>query len=359
MTKLLVTGGMGFIGSAVIRRCLTLAEFEIVNLDKVTYASSEETLHAAETNPAYTLEKHDICDAEEVRRILDQHEPDAIMHLAAETHVDRSIGDPSDFIQTNVVGTYNLLDAAYAYWKKLDEKGRTSFRFHHVSTDEVYGSLDDTGFFTEQTPYAPNSPYAASKAAADHLVQSWHRTYGLPTVITNCSNNFGPYQFPEKLIPVIIMKALANEPVPIYGTGKNVREWLFVEDHAEALLRVLENGKTGETYNIGSRTELSNIDIAHKVCRLIDELVPAENGHSRTELITFVEERPGHDFRYALDITKIETELGWRPARDFEEALRHTVKWYLDNLPWCENAMEGKYGGERLGLARTAREDRA
>ena len=352
MTRILVTGGMGFIGSAFIRRCLDTPGVSVVNVDKVTYAASEETLRFAEANPDYIHERHDICDEAEMRRIVDEHRPSAIMHLAAETHVDRSIANPSDFVQTNVVGTYNLLDAAYAYWQTLSVPAKDAFRFHHVSTDEVYGSLDDAGLFTEQTPYYPNSPYAASKASADHLVQSWHRTYGLPTIITNCSNNFGPYQFPEKLIPVIIMKALTGQQVPIYGTGQNVREWLFVDDHADALMSVLKTGRVGETYNIGSKSELTNIDIARKVCRLVDEFVSDPAARPREELITFVTDRPGHDFRYALDSTKIQAELGWEPAHSFDESLRLTVKWYLDNMDWCKNAMAGQYSGERLGLSR-------
>lgn len=359
MTRVLVTGGMGFIGSAVIRQCLDTSGVSVINVDKVTYAASEETLRFAETNPAYIHERHDICDAAAMRRIVNEHKPDAIMHLAAETHVDRSIGDPSDFIQTNVVGTYNLLDAAYAYWQTLAAPEKETFRFHHVSTDEVYGSLGDTGLFTEETPYDPNSPYAASKASADHLVQSWHRTYGLPTIITNCSNNFGPFQFPEKLIPVIIMKALAGQPVPIYGTGMNIREWLFVDDHATALLSVLKTGRIGETYNIGSSAELTNIDIARKVCRLVDELVAERDATPREDLITFVTERPGHDFRYALDSSKIQAEIGWKPAHSFDESLRQTVKWYLNNQDWCKDAMAGQYSGERLGLSRNAGGDTA
>ena len=348
--KVLVTGGMGFIGSAVVRRCLSEG-YGVVNVDKLTYAASEETLQAAESNPLYQWVRADICDNAAMNSVFENSRPDAVLHLAAETHVDRSIGEPADFITTNIVGTYALLEAAHAYWSGLSGTEKDAFRFLHVSTDEVYGSLGPEGLFTEETAYAPNSPYAASKASADHLVRSWNRTYGLPTIITNCSNNFGPFQFPEKLIPVIIMKARNGAPIPIYGDGSNVREWLFVDDHAEALLQVVRNGKIGETYNIGSSDELTNLDVARRVCEALDELEPRANGAMHADQITFVDDRPGHDFRYALDASKIANDLGWRPGHSFDDALRETVRWYIENQTWCANIMDGSYRGERLGLA--------
>ena len=348
--KVLVTGGMGFIGSAVVRRCLADGH-SVVNVDKVTYAASEETLATEAINPLYGWIQADICDAEIMNSVFKNARPDAVLHLAAETHVDRSIGEPAAFITTNIVGTYNLLEAAHAYWAGLLGAEKDEFRFLHVSTDEVYGSLGAEGLFTEKTAYTPNSPYAASKASADHLVRSWNRTYGLPAIITNCSNNFGPFQFPEKLIPVIIMKARNGEPIPIYGDGSNVREWLFVDDHAEALLQVVRNGKTGETYNVGSSDELTNLDVARRVCEELDDLEPRLDGASHADRITFVDDRPGHDFRYALDASKIANELGWQPRHSLDEALRETVRWYIENETWCTNIMDGNYRGERLGLA--------
>ena len=348
--KVLVTGGMGFIGSAVVRRCLADGH-SVVNVDKVTYAASEETLATEAINPLYGWIQADICDAEIMNSVFKSARPDAVLHLAAETHVDRSIGEPAAFITTNIVGTYNLLEAAHAYWAGLLGAEKDEFRFLHVSTDEVYGSLGAEGLFTEKTAYTPNSPYAASKASADHLVRSWNRTYGLPAIITNCSNNFGPFQFPEKLIPVIIMKARNGEPIPIYGDGSNVREWLFVDDHAEALLQVVRNGKTGETYNVGSSDELTNLDVARRVCEALDDLEPRLDGASHADRITFVDDRPGHDFRYALDASKIANELGWQPRHSLDEALRETVRWYIENETWCTNIMDGNYRGERLGLA--------
>ena len=348
--KVMVTGGMGFIGSAVVRRCLADGH-SVVNVDKVTYAASEETLATEAINPLYGWIQADICDAEIMNSVFKNARPDAVLHLAAETHVDRSIGEPAAFITTNIVGTYNLLEAAHAYWAGLLGAEKDEFRFLHVSTDEVYGSLGAEGLFTEKTAYTPNSPYAASKASADHLVRSWNRTYGLPAIITNCSNNFGPFQFPEKLIPVIIMKARNGEPIPIYGDGSNVREWLFVDDHAEALLQVVRNGKTGETYNVGSSDELTNLDVARRVCEELDDLEPRLDGASHADRITFVDDRPGHDFRYALDASKIANELGWQPRHSLDEALRETVRWYIENETWCTNIMDGNYRGERLGLA--------
>ena len=348
--KLLVTGGAGVIGSAVIRRCLENAEIEIINLDKLTYASSEETLRFAENNPRYTFEHADICDGGAVRRIMADHRPDAVMHLAAETHVDRSIGAPAEFIETNIIGTYNMLESAYAYWQLLPAENQQAFRFHHVSTDEVYGSLGATGLFSEVTPYSPNSPYSASKASADHLVRAWHHTYGLPVVVTNCSNNFGPYQFPEKLIPLMILKAIEGEPIPIYGKGDNVRDWLFVDDHADALITVLRQGALGETYNIGGDNERTNLDIAQTVCRILDDCLPKSDHAPHENLITFVADRPGHDQRYAIDSAKIRNAFGWKPAHAFEDSLRKTVRWYLDNRDWCVGITDKKYSGERLGL---------
>ncbi|PWR01971.1 dTDP-glucose 4,6-dehydratase [Meridianimarinicoccus roseus] len=342
--KILVTGGAGFIGSAVVRLAVARGH-EVVNLDALTYAACLDNVAPVADSPLYAFEKADIRDGAALARIFAQHRPDKVMHLAAESHVDRSIDGPGAFIETNVNGTYEMLNAARAYWV---EAGRPdTFRFHHISTDEVYGTLGATGQFTEDTPYAPNSPYSASKAASDHLVRAWGETYGLPFVLTNCSNNYGPYHFPEKLIPVVILKALAGEPIPVYGKGENVRDWLYVEDHADALLCVLENGRTGRTYNIGGENEAKNIDIVGKICTILDAKRPKNTAYC--EQISFVTDRPGHDLRYAIDPTRIRTELGWRPSVTLDEGLEKTVQWYLDNEDWWR-ALQGRAGvGERLG----------
>lgn len=349
--KILVTGGAGFIGSALIRHLLERTNHEVVNVDKLSYSGSRATLSAIGNSPRHVFEQEDVCDRKALGRVFESHRPDAVMHLAAESHVDRSIDRPADFIQSNIVGTYQLLETALAYWKELDDKARKRFRFHHISTDEVYGALDLEGpAFTETTAYAPNSPYAASKAASDHLVHAWHRTYGLPVVLSNCSNNYGPFQYPEKLIPLCIIKAIQGEPIPLYGSGENVRDWLFVEDHAEALYRVLTDGRIGERYNVGGDCELSNLDLLKRLCAVLDEQRPDDPVVPHSNLITHVTDRPGHDFRYAIDAGKIENELGWRPATDFESGLRKTVAWYLENLEWCRSVTRGAYAGERLGL---------
>ncbi len=351
--KIMVTGGAGFIGSAVVRHLIESTDATVINVDKLTYAGNLESLAAVDDSPRYHFERIDICDAAAVNEVFTRYHPDAVMHLAAESHVDRSIDGPRSFVETNIVGTFTLLEAARAYLAKLDGPAREEFRFHHISTDEVYGSLGPTGLFTEETPYQPNSPYSASKASSDHLVRAWQHTFGLPIVITNCSNNYGPYQFPEKLIPVLIANALAHRPLPIYGKGDNVRDWLYVEDHAEALVKVLSDGKVGETYNIGGHNERTNLEVVRAVCVLLDELAP-EPRTSYADLIEFVTDRPGHDKRYAMDTTKIERELGWKPRETFESGLRKTVEWYLANKGWCERAMAGIYNGERLGLDTSA-----
>ena len=352
MRKVLITGGAGFIGSAVIRHVIRNEDAAVVNLDKLTYAGNLESLDGVDQDPRYTFEQVDICDSGEVERVFAEHRPDAVMHLAAESHVDRSIDGPADFIETNIVGTYNLLEAARAYWGSLDPADREGFRFHHVSTDEVYGDLEDPDeLFTEETSYAPSSPYSASKASSDHLVRAWRRTYGLPTLITNCSNNYGPYQFPEKLIPLMILNALEGKPLPVYGEGRQVRDWLHVEDHARALWQVLNEGLPGETYNIGGHNEKQNIEVVHTLCALLDELAPSE--HSPYEqLITHVADRPGHDLRYAIDANKIDRELGWTPDETFETGLRKTVAWYLNNKTWCQRVQDGSYQRERLGTGK-------
>lgn len=350
--KILVTGGAGFIGSAVVRHLLQNTPHQVVNLDKLTYAGNLQSLPGASEHPAYRFEQVDICDAEGVARVLAEHRPDAVMHLAAESHVDRSIDGPAAFIQTNIVGTYTLLEACRQYWLGLCEEARSRFRFHHISTDEVYGDLEGTTeLFTEQTPYSPSSPYSASKASSDHLVRAWQRTYGLPVLITNCSNNYGPYHFPEKLIPHMILNALAGKPLPVYGDGAQIRDWLYVEDHARALVEVLTRGQPGATYNIGGHNEKRNLQVVETLCTLLDELVmekPAGISHF-AELITFVQDRPGHDRRYAIDAGKIERELGWRPQETFESGLRKTVQWYLDNRSWWQNVLSGTYQLNRLG----------
>lgn len=349
--KIVVTGGAGFIGSAVIRHIIANTDWHVVNLDKLTYAGNLDSIGAAANDPRYCLAKIDIVDQAAIRALLAQEQPDAIMHLAAESHVDRSIDGPSAFIETNILGTYSLLRQTLDYWTKLEEPKKSAFRFHHVSTDEVFGSLGETGLFHENSPYRPSSPYSASKASSDHLVRSWHHTYGLPAVITNCSNNYGPCQFPEKLIPLMIVRALDEQALPVYGRGLNIRDWLFVDDHVRALLCVLQKGQLGQTYNIGGNAERRNIDIVQSLCALLDELSPRVNGKPYQDLITFVADRPGHDLRYAIDASRIRDELGWQPQENFETGLRKTVNWYLDNKEWWRRVLSGAYRGERLGLA--------
>lgn len=341
MNKILVTGGAGFIGSAVIRQFINDTACSVVNVDKLTYAGNLQSLASVSDNPRYRFEQVDICDAAEVARVFREHQPDAVMHLAAESHVDRSISGPADFIQTNIVGTYTLLEAARNYWNSLDGQRKAGFRFHHISTDEVYGSLGDTGFFTEETAYEPNSPYSASKASSDHLVRAWHHTYGFPVVTTNCSNNYGPYHFPEKLIPLVILNAVNGKPLPIYGKGDNIRDWLYVDDHARALRLVLERGKLGETYNIGGWNEKTNLEVVLAICAALDDLHPQGAPHDK--LITYVTDRPGHDKRYAIDATKVARDLGWKPHETFETGLRKTVEWYLQNTDWVKGVTSGEY----------------
>lgn len=348
--KILVTGGAGFIGSAVVRHIINNTQDSVVNVDKLTYAGNLESLSNVSESQRYFFEQADICDAAEMARIFGEHKPDAVMHLAAESHVDRSITGPADFIETNIVGTYVLLEAARAYWSALDEAAKQAFRFHHISTDEVYGDLphpdeaqagEPLPLFTEKTAYAPSSPYSASKASSDHLVRAWLRTYGMPTLVTNCSNNYGPYHFPEKLIPLVILNALEGKPLPIYGKGDQIRDWLYVEDHARALYTVVTQGVAGETYNIGGHNEKQNLDVVHTICDLLDEIVP-KTGSYRDQ-ITYVTDRPGHDRRYAIDADKISRELGWKPQETFESGIRKTVQWYLDNQRWVENVKSGAY----------------
>ncbi len=359
--RILVTGGAGFIGSAVIRWLIAETPHLILNLDKLTYAGNLGSLRSVSGNPRYRFEKADIADSDAVGRIFASFRPDAVLHLAAESHVDRSIDGPAAFIETNIVGTYTLLEAARAYWETLLHDRRERFRFLHVSTDEVYGSLSSEGAFSETSRYDPHSPYAASKAASDHLVRAWHSTYGLPVLVTNCSNNYGPYQFPEKLIPLVILNALEGKPLPLYGRGDNVRDWLFVEDHARALGRVLEAGRVGETYTIGGRSEWTNLRVVQRICALLDELRPVSQNpdfkgpqtvRRYEDLVTFVPDRPGHDRRYAMDPSRIEGELGWKPRETFESGLRKTVEWYLKNRWWWEPIRASCYGGERLGMGK-------
>ena len=348
MTTTLITGGAGFIGSAVVRMLIAESEDIVVNVDKLTYAGNLETLGAVQGHERHVFRQIDICDGQAIRAVLEECRPDRIMHLAAESHVDRSIDGPSAFIETNICGTYALLENATDYWKKLPEEKRRAFRFHHISTDEVYGSLGPVGLFTEQTPYRPNSPYSASKAASDHLVRAWRETYGLPAMISNCSNNYGPYQYPEKLIPLMIIKALSGERLPVYGSGQNVRDWLYVDDHVRALLTIIREGRPGEVYNVGGNNELRNVEVVERICAILTELAPRPDGRDYAEQITFVEDRPGHDMRYAIDSSKISRELGWQPQESFETGLRKTVRWYLDNPDWSEG-IRASYKGERLG----------
>ena len=349
---ILVTGGAGFIGSAVVRHIIESTQDNVVNVDKLTYAGNLESLESVENNPRYAFEQVDICDSKALLRVFEHHQPDAVMHLAAESHVDRSIDGPAAFIETNIVGTYTLLEAARAYWNTLNDERKAAFRFHHISTDEVYGDLEGTDdLFTETTPYAPSSPYSASKASSDHLVRAWLRTYGLPTIVTNCSNNYGPFHFPEKLIPLMILNALDGKPLPVYGNGQQIRDWLFVEDHARALYKVVTKGKVGETYNIGGHNEKANIDVVRTICSLLEELVPnkPEGVAKYEDLITYVKDRPGHDVRYAIDAAKIGRELGWKPQETFESGIRKTVEWYLNNTKWWSRVLDGSYNRERLG----------
>ena len=348
--KILVTGGAGFIGSAVVRFLIDHTEDSVVNLDKLTYAGNLESLASVVENDRYRFEQVDICDRVALEAVFRKHQPDALMHLAAESHVDRSIEGPAAFVETNIVGTSILLEVCRGYWAGLPPQRRLSFRLHHVSTDEVYGDLEGPeGLFTEATPYAPSSPYSASKASADHLVRAWHRTYGLPVVLTNCSNNYGPYHFPEKLIPLMILNALDEKSLPVYGRGDQIRDWLYVDDHARALYRVIREGRVGETYNIGGHNEKRNLEVVEGLCALLDELAPRHQG-LYGELITFVQDRPGHDLRYAIDASKIERELGWVPEETFETGLRKTVIWYLENQAWCARVQDGSYKRQRLGL---------
>lgn len=351
--KIIVTGGAGFIGSALVRYLIRETEYEVINIDKLTYAGNLASLSSVQESPRYSFEKVDIVDRKSITEVFKAYKPDFVMHLAAESHVDRSIDGPGEFIQTNIVGTYNLLEAARAHFQTLDDASRAAFRFHHISTDEVYGDLEGLDdLFREETPYAPSSPYSASKAGSDHLVRAWGRTFGLPVIITNCSNNYGPYHFPEKLIPLIILNALSGKPLPVYGDGTQVRDWLFVEDHARALVKVVTEGSVGETYNIGGHNEKQNIEVVRSVCALLDELRPSavEGINKYEELITFVKDRPGHDVRYAIDASKIKRELGWVPQETFETGLRKTVEWFLDNEDWWQSMLDGSYQGQPLGL---------
>lgn len=346
--KILITGGCGFIGSNLVRYCLE-GGYEVVNLDKLTYAGNRSSLADIENHPSCAFVHGDICDTDLVRRLLEEHCPSGVLNLAAESHVDRSIDSPEEFIQTNIVGTFRLLSASLEYYRRLDEAEKMRFRFLHISTDEVFGSLGPEGFFTETAPYDPRSPYSASKASSDHLARAFHHTYGLPVLVTNCSNNYGPYQFPEKLVPLVINSAIRGKSLPVYGDGGNVRDWLFVRDHCEALRLVLENGKPGETYNIGGAAERTNIDIVRTLCRLLDELIPREDGKEYEDQIFFVPDRPGHDRRYAIDASRISKELGWKPSSTFETGMRRTVEWYLENQEWVEKILSGRYRMERLG----------
>lgn len=350
--KIIVTGGAGFIGSELIRQLILDSDHNVLNIDKLTYAGNLDSLSMVENSPRYEFQKVDICNPQAIAKIFEHYQPDAVMHLAAESHVDRSISCPNEFLKTNIMGTFVLLEAALKYFKNLSESNKKIFRFHHISTDEVYGDLDDpNSYFTELTPYAPSSPYSATKASSDHLVRSWNRTFGLPILITNCSNNYGPFHFPEKLIPHIILSAIKGKPLPIYGDGSQIRDWLFVEDHARALRKVVSKGVVGETYNIGGNNEMTNLEVVHAICSILEDLAPHKPiGVSKyLDLITFVQDRPGHDKRYAIDATKIKRELNWVPHESFETGLRKTVNWYLENKPWWERVLSGAYKLERLG----------
>lgn len=353
--RILVTGGAGFIGSAVIRHIIESTNDEVVNVDKLTYAGNLESLTVVDSNPRYSFEQADICDSSSMQRIFSTYQPDVVMHLAAESHVDRSIDGPAAFIETNILGTYTLLEAARSYWNDLEVETKKKFRFHHISTDEVYGDLEGTeDLFTETTSYEPSSPYSASKASSDHLVRAWLRTFGLPVIVTNCSNNYGPHHFPEKLIPLIILNAIDGKPLPVYGDGLQIRDWLFVEDHARALYKVVTEGRVGETYNIGGHNEKANIEVIKTICTLLEELVPnkPEGLAQYQDLITYVKDRPGHDVRYAIDASKIERELGWTPIESFESGIRKTVEWYLSNNSWWQRVLDGSYTLERLGVGK-------
>lgn len=351
MPTVIVTGGAGFIGSAMVRHLLQSTKARVINVDNLTYAGNLASLNAIADNENYVFEQVDICDRKEMERVFAEYKPDTIIHFAAESHVDRSIDSAAEFMHTNIIGSYILLEVALSYWQSLDQAKQQDFRFHHVSTDEVYGSLGEQGLFTETTAYDPSSPYSASKASSDHLVRAWHRTYGLPVIISNCSNNYGPYQFPEKLIPHMIICATQGKPLPVYGAGNNVRDWLYVDDHVRAIWKIICDGKTGETYNIGGHNEKTNLEVVHALCSLLDELLPDSAFKPHKDLIHYVKDRPGHDMRYAIDASKLENELGWIPDESFETGMKKTVEWYLQSSSWWQNILDGSYQQERLGLS--------